>query len=281
MLGTCPGNLRFWAGRSPFPEVRDALPWAESAGAGQIQRADVCAHLGGVQGGWEQGGREWREQGPARGIHGGPPPLSAMCPRRRGCSETPVCVQCSRPGSPAAPASLLCRQSTHCKHLPSGCWGSLSWSFLLLTGTSSPFYYPQRTSGNTLGSVWLSQWAEELTPSQANGAGGAAVATGWVWEVPPSPAPPSKLPHVTAAPGWRPQRRLCNQPCPGGRGGLSSGWGPAREPACQVQRGCRERGWGGGGWSSGTAWCLGFSDYGLSVFILPLLSVLLSLFFLF
>lgn len=53
--------------------------------------------------------------------------------KEKGCSDTPCAVPvqlswCLRPPSPAAGAHVanIC---------PAGCWGSPSWSFLLLTGT--------------------------------------------------------------------------------------------------------------------------------------------------
>lgn len=146
----------FWAGRSPSPTIREAYSSMGQGvgGAGQNPRPDVHTQ-GKSKMGWEQGGSEPCEQSPISGMHRDPHPR--LCPRRRGCSDTPVQSLCCRPGCPGTPGLPSLPPKHTLQTSAQGCWGSPSWSFLLLTGTSLPFYYPQRTSGNTLGSVWPSQ----------------------------------------------------------------------------------------------------------------------------
>lgn len=110
---------------------------------------------------WGQAGRDgpggWGQQEECTGT----PPLLPHV-QGDGVQGHPLCSPCAAVLVPRA--SLPCRQSTRCKHLPCRLLGVALLEFPAADRNRSPFYYPQRTSGNTLGSVWPSQWAEELTP---------------------------------------------------------------------------------------------------------------------
>lgn len=114
----------FWAGRSPFSMIREAYSsiGQEVRGAGQNQRPDVHTQ-GKSKMGWEQGGSEPCEQGPVSGMHRDPHPL-LLCVQGEGGAVTPPCSPCAAGQAVLVPrASLPCRQSTRCKHLPRAAGG--------------------------------------------------------------------------------------------------------------------------------------------------------------
>lgn len=119
-----------WGGGSHFPRSGIQFPGARSGAAGKMQMPDVHAQTKSKVGSGRAGWTRWL--GPARGMHGDPAPFCRMS-KETGCRGTPCAVPvrlswCLGPPFPAARAHVanIC---------PAGCWGSPSWSFLLLTGT--------------------------------------------------------------------------------------------------------------------------------------------------
>lgn len=130
---------------------------------------------------------------------------------------------CLRPPFPAARAHVadIC---------PAGCWGSPSWSFLLLTGTVCLFITRSAHLGTLLDQSGRASGLKSWLPGQADGgrAGSSGDSLGLGSAFLPSPsceATPCDWP-----PGLPPQRGCVTSLVQEGGDGLGPGWGPTSKP---------------------------------------------------
>lgn len=151
-----------------------------------------------------------------------------MCPRGKGTVTPTLRALGGCPGASGLPS--LPPEHTLQTSAPAGCWGSPSWSFLLLTGTVCLFITRSAHLGTLLDQSARASGLKSWLPGQADGgrAGSSGDSLGLGSAFLPSPsceATPCDWP-----PGLPPQRGCVTSLVQEGGDGLGPGWGPTSKP---------------------------------------------------